>query len=94
MRAHPQDGGPPTATIGLVLVLSRKVGESLIIGNDITVTVVEFRGDQVRLGVDAPRSIQVYREELYAEVSKQNREAAAVGVDDLEALRRKVEPDQ
>jgi carbon storage regulator len=77
-----------------VLVLSRKVGESLIIGNNITVTVVEFRGDQVRLGVDAPRSIQVYREELYAEVSRQNREAAAVGVDDLEALRRRVDHDK
>ncbi len=81
-------------TIGPVLVLSRKVGESLIIGNNITVTVVEFRGDQVRLGVDAPRSIQVYREELYAEVSRQNREAAGVGVEAVEALTRRVESDE
>lgn len=77
-----------------MLVLSRKVGESLIIGNDITVTVVEFRGDQVRIGVDAPRSVQVYREELYAEVSRQNREASSVGVQDLEALRRRVDAEK
>jgi len=69
-----------------VLVLSRKIGESIIIGNDITVTVVEFRGDQVRLGVEAPRSVQVYREELCAEVSRQNRAAAAIDVSDLENL--------
>ncbi len=69
-----------------MLVLSRKSGESIVIGNDITITVVEFRGDQVRLGIDAPRSVPVYREELYAEVSRQNREAAGVDVSDLEGL--------
>ena len=66
-----------------MLVLSRKVGESLMIGSDVTVTVVEFRGDQVRLGVQAPRSVQVYREEIYAEVSRQNRAAAEINVNDL-----------
>ncbi len=69
--------------MGAVLVLSRKVGESIMIGNDIMVTIVEFRGDQVRLGVDAPRSIQVYREELYAEVSRQNQAAASIDPSDL-----------
>lgn len=76
-----------------MLVLSRKVGESIIIGNEVMVTVVEFRGDQVRLGVDAPRSVQVYREELYAEVSRQNREAAGVDVSDLEGLPRRPRQD-
>jgi len=70
-----------------MLVLSRKSGESIVIGNDITVTVIEFRGDQVRLGIDAPRSVPVYREELYAEVSRQNREAAGIDVSDLDGLR-------
>lgn len=69
-----------------MLVLSRKVGESLIIGHDVVVTVVEFRGDQVRLGVRAPRSVQVHREEVYEEVSRQNREAAGIDVADLENL--------
>lgn len=69
-----------------MLVLSRKVGESIIIGNEVMVTVVEFRGDQVRLGVEAPRSVQVYREELYAEVSRQNRAAAGVDPSDLDGL--------
>lgn len=74
------------STVTDVLVLSRKAGESIVIGNEITVTVVEFRGDQVRLGIQAPRSVQVYREELYAEVSRQNREAAAVELSDLDDL--------
>ena len=69
-----------------MLVLSRKVGESIMIGNDVMVTIVEFRGDQVRIGVDAPRSVQVYREELYAEVSRQNRAAASIDVSDLADL--------
>ncbi len=69
-----------------MLVLSRKIGESIIIASNIVVTVVDFRGDQVRLGVQAPRSVQVYREELFAEVSRQNRAAAGVGVGDLDGL--------
>lgn len=71
-----------------MLVLSRKIGESLMIGSDVTVTVVEFRGDQVRLGVQAPRSVQVYREEIYAEVSRQNRAAAEMNVSDIDDLPR------
>lgn len=71
-----------------MLVLSRKAGESIVIGSNVTVTVIEFRGDQVRIGVDAPRSVQVYREELFAEVSRQNREAATIDVADLEDLAR------
>jgi len=76
-----------------VLVLSRRVGESLVIGNDVVVTVVEFRGDQVRLGVDAPRSVQVHREEVFAEVSRQNREAAGFDPADLDDLPRRLRPD-
>ncbi len=72
-----------------MLVLSRKPGESIVIGNDIVVTVVEFRGEQVRLGVDAPRSVPVYREELYAEVSRQNRAAADIDPSALDDLRPK-----
>ena len=59
-----------------MLVLSRRVGESVMIGDDITVTVLEVRGDIVRLGIDAPRDVKVHREEVYREVEASNRAAA------------------
>jgi carbon storage regulator len=46
------------------LVLTRRVNERLVIGDDVTVTVLEVRGDQVRLGIDAPRDVKVFREEV------------------------------
>jgi carbon storage regulator len=59
-----------------MLVLTRRANQSIIIGNDIIVTVLEIRGDQVRLGITAPRSVSVHREEVYAEIQRENREAA------------------
>lgn len=59
-----------------MLVLSRRVGESIVIGNDVVVTVLEARGDQVRIGVDAPRSVQVHREEVFREIEAENTSAA------------------
>jgi carbon storage regulator len=60
-----------------MLVLSRRVGESIMIGSDVVVTVLEVRGDVVRVGVKAPRTIQVHREEVFEAVQRQNREAAS-----------------
>lgn len=63
-----------------------------MIGNDIVVTVLEVRGDQVRLGIKAPRSVPVHREEVYAELIEQNKAAAspdAEQLDELSALRPK-----
>lgn len=60
-----------------MLVLSRKQGESVVIGNDILVTVLEVRGDQIRLGIDAPRSVSVHREEVYLQVARENTAAIA-----------------
>jgi carbon storage regulator len=51
-----------------MLILTRKVGESLIIGDDVSVTVLGVKGNQVRLGVDAPKSISVHREEIYKRI--------------------------
>lgn len=62
-----------------MLVLTRKPRESVIIGDDIEVTVVEVRGDQVRLGIEAPRRLPVYRKEIYLEIREAN-ELAAVSV--------------
>jgi carbon storage regulator len=69
-----------------VLVLSRHLGESIIIGHDITITVVEVRGDVVRLGIDAPRDIQVHREEVYLELQQANLAAASPSVDAVDTL--------
>lgn len=60
-----------------MLVLSRRAGESINIGDDVIVTVLEVRGDIVRVGIDAPRSIRVHREEVYRELQEANRAAAA-----------------
>ena len=60
-----------------MLVLSRRLGESLVIGDDIVISVLEVRGDVVRIGVDAPRSVQVRRKELVEEVAASNRSAAS-----------------
>lgn len=60
-----------------VLVLTRHVHQSIVIGHDVVVTVLEVRGDQVRLGITAPKEVQVHREEVFAALMAANREAAA-----------------
>jgi carbon storage regulator len=69
-----------------MLVLSRRVGESIVIGDDVTITVLEFRGEVVRIGVDAPRSVQVHRQEVFEAVQAANRAAASQGKPSLDAL--------
>jgi carbon storage regulator len=59
-----------------MLVLARRVGENILIGDDIVVTVLEMGRDQVRIGIRAPRSVSVHREEVYQEILLSNREAA------------------
>jgi carbon storage regulator len=59
-----------------VLVLTRHANQSIVIGNDIVVTVLQVRGDQVRLGIDAPRDIQVHRQEVFLALEEANRQAA------------------
>lgn len=70
-----------------MLVVSRRAGESVIIGDDITVSVLEVRGDVVRIGIDAPRSIAVHREELLAQLAQSNQEAASPTEDTVDSLR-------
>ena len=60
-----------------MLVLTRKAGESVMIGDDVVVTVLEARGDVIRIGIKAPRDVQVHREEVYQELRDVNREAAS-----------------
>ena len=59
-----------------MLVLTRRANQSIMIGHEIVVTVLEVRGDQVRLGIKAPRSIDVHREEIFVQLQQANRDAA------------------
>lgn len=60
-----------------MLVLTRKKGQSLIIGNDIEVTIIDIQGDQVRIGINAPKSVIVHRKEIYEEIRNENVSAAS-----------------
>ncbi len=71
-----------------MLVLTRRPGESIVIGDNIVITIIEIKGGQIRVGVDAPRTIDVYREEIY-EQSRQENLAAIANVDEI----RKAVPD-
>ena len=78
-----------------MLVLTRRANQSIMIGNDVVVTVLEVRGDQVRIGIDAPRSVAVHREEVFRELEAANRAAASPAsgaLDDLSALRPPPKP--
>ncbi len=69
-----------------MLVLTRRANQSIMIGHEIVVTVLEVRGDQVRLGIKAPRSIDVHREEIFAQLQQANRDAAQAPKQSIEGL--------
>jgi len=70
-----------------MLILTRKVGEAVIVDGDITIRLLEVKGGQVKLGVDAPGQVAIHREEVYLRILEENKKAAMqAGVDDLEAL--------
>ena len=70
-----------------MLALSRKQGESIVIGNNIEITVLEAKGDQVKIGISAPKSVPIYRKEIYAQIQEENREAVAnLDVESLKKL--------
>jgi carbon storage regulator len=78
-----------------MLVLSRQRDETIMIGDDIEITVVDIRGDKVRLGINAPASVPVHRKEVYDAIKKENRESAQVQLDDLATANLKVKkPDR
>ena len=67
-----------------MLVLSRQRDETIMIGDDVEITVVDIRGDKVRLGINAPRQIQVHRKEVYDAIKRENAHATQVQVHDLQ----------
>lgn len=68
-----------------MLALSRKKNESIIINNDIEITILDIKGDQVKIGITAPKSVPVYRKEVYLQIQDSNR--AASRADGMEALK-------
>lgn len=67
-----------------MLALTRKKGESLVVNNNIEITVLEIRGDQIKIGISAPKDVPIYRKEVYLQIQKENEEATSV--EGLEAL--------
>ena len=68
-----------------MLALTRKKGESLVVNNNIEITVLEIRGDQIKIGISAPKNVPVYRKEVYLQIRKENE--ASLKADGLEALK-------
>ncbi|MCC7474633.1 MAG: carbon storage regulator CsrA [Pirellulales bacterium] len=69
-----------------MLVLSRQRDESIIIGDNIVITVVDVRGDKVRLGIEAPREVSVHRREVYEAIQRENQQASKIRLDDARQI--------
>ena len=68
-----------------MLALARKVNESIMLGNDIEITLLEIKGDQVKIGISAPKSVPIYRKEIYLQIQEENKQAGQEV--DVEALK-------
>ena len=68
-----------------MLALTRKKGESLVVNKNIEITVLEIRGDQIKIGISAPKNVPVYRKEVYLQIQKENE--ASLKADGLDALK-------
>ena len=75
-----------------MLVLSRQRDETIMIGDEIEITVVDIRGDKVRLGITAPTRIAVHRKEVYDAIKAENQRAAQINAPDMDLLRRTISP--
>ena len=68
-----------------MLALTRKKGESIVVNNDIEICILDIRGEQVKVGISAPKDVPVYRKEVYLQIQKENE--AAVSLDSVNALK-------
>jgi len=69
-----------------MLILARRIGESIIVADQIEISVIDIKGDQVKLGITAPPQVKVYRREVYAAIQAENRAAASASPDALHGL--------
>ena len=69
-----------------MLILSRKLNESIIIGDDIELSIVDIKGDQVKIGINAPKKVKVFRKEVYDAIQEENRAAARSSADTIPSL--------
>lgn len=69
-----------------MLILARRTNESIVIGNEIEVSIVDIKGDQVKLGIKAPDSVKVYRREVFEAIQEENRKAAESSSQELPSL--------
>lgn len=70
-----------------MLVLTRKTGESIQIGPDIEITVVSVKGDQIKLGINAPKHVEIHRKEIFMEIQKENEDASIGSIDLMSILK-------
>lgn len=70
-----------------MLALARKTNQSIMIGNDIEITLLEIKGDQVKIGINAPKSVPIYRKEIYVQIQDENKKASE-GEIDIEVLNK------
>lgn len=69
-----------------MLILSRKTDQQIKIGEEITLTIIEIRGDQVKIGVEAPKNVKVFRQEVFSAIKNENTQAAVVQADKIGVL--------
>lgn len=74
-----------------MLILSRKVDEQIKIGENITLTIIEVRGEQVKIGIEAPKSVKVFREEVLAAIQRENKLASNTDEHSLDSLSKFLE---
>lgn len=74
-----------------MLVLSRKKDQSIVIDENIEITVLDIQGEQVRIGITAPRNVSVYRKEIFLEIREENRRAAEIKARDFKDILKKID---
>lgn len=69
-----------------MLALSRKINESIVIGQDVEITILEIKGDQVKIGINAPKSVPIFRKEIFVQIKEENQQSAD-NIDNVQLLK-------